>query len=504
MTKNPVRSAAAVGALAVLVLLAALSIRLPADAGTAAGDTQQGRSGPALHRQTRNKDPRLAKAWIFDRGGWTYVHLEGSPADIGYQHGYLVADKIEDLYKAWSLFDTHRTKHPWQDYRDAAEKILWPHIDSEYQQELDGIVAGLGARGVNLDRWDIVALNAMEEVPDYYFPIADAEKKAAGLAVPDVHLVAPGNCSAFVATGSYTKDHKPVIAHNNWTSFVNGARWRMIFDIVPEKGARIIQDGLPGVIISDDDFGISSYGLVVTETTITGFHGFDVNGKPEFVRARKALQYAHSIDEYVQIMNDGNNGGYANDWLLADRNTGEVARFEQGLKHTRLWRTKDGYFEGSNFASDPDVIKDETDFDVNDMAETPNARRLRWHQLLEENKGKIDVAMAEKFLGDHFDTYEKKEDADERSLCGHGESSPRGSKAFEWAPYQPDGAVEGKATDATMAARMELWARAGHPCGTDFKVQPFLQDHPEFGWMKPSLTDMIAGPWTQFKSGEKK
>src|SRR5512142_1951994 len=105
MTKNPVRSAAAVGALAVLVLLAALSIRLPADAGTAAGDTQQGRSGPALHRQARNKDPRLAKAWIFDRGGWTFVHLEGSPADIGYQHGYLVADKIEDLYKAWSLFD---------------------------------------------------------------------------------------------------------------------------------------------------------------------------------------------------------------------------------------------------------------------------------------------------------------------------------------------------------------------------------------------------------------
>ena len=34
---------------------------------------------------------------------------------------------------------------------------------------------------------------------------------------------------------------------------------------------------------------------------------------------------------YVKIMLDGNNGGYANDWLLGDRKTGEIARFELGL-----------------------------------------------------------------------------------------------------------------------------------------------------------------------------
>ena len=36
-------------------------------------------------------DPRLQKAYRFQQGGWTYVHLEGSPADIGFQHGYLLA-----------------------------------------------------------------------------------------------------------------------------------------------------------------------------------------------------------------------------------------------------------------------------------------------------------------------------------------------------------------------------------------------------------------------------
>ena len=109
----------------------------------------------------------------------------------------------------------------------------------------------------------------------------------------------------------------------------------------------MLMDGFPGVIVSDDDFGINSAGLMVTETTIAGFTLFDPNGKPEFMRARKALQYANSIDQYVQIMLDGNNGGYANDWLLADNNTGEIARFELGLKMHRVWRTKDGYLRRS-------------------------------------------------------------------------------------------------------------------------------------------------------------
>ena len=78
----------------------------------------------------------------------------------------------------------------------------------------------------------------------------------------------------------------------------------------------MLMDGFPGVITSDDDFVVNSAGLMITETTISNFHGWDPNGKPEFVRARKAMQYAGSIDDYVKIMLDGNNGGYANDWLL--------------------------------------------------------------------------------------------------------------------------------------------------------------------------------------------
>ncbi len=44
------------------------------------------------------------------------------------------------------------------------------------------------------------------------------------------------------------------------------------------------------------------------------------------------MQYASSIDEYVSIIKEGNNGGYANDWLVGDRKTGEIAYLELGLR----------------------------------------------------------------------------------------------------------------------------------------------------------------------------
>ena len=455
----------------------------------------------ALAKQDAAKpdESRLKPAYRFERNHWIYVHLEGSPADIGYQHGYLLAPEIEDGVNTVRVITTHSTKRDWNFYRNTAQNVLWKHVDAEYQQELQGIADGLQAHGVNLDVWDVVALNAMEELPDYYVPWLNKQEKRAGAPV----LKAPGNCSAVVATGSMTKDHKPVIAHSNWSDIATGSRWTIIFDIVPTHGYHMLTDGFPGVIVSDDDFGINSAGLMVTETTITGYALFDPNGVPEFVRARRAMQYASSIDDYVRIMLDQNNGGYANDWLLADNKTGEIARFEIGLNLHRVWRTKDGYFVGSNFPSDPEFIRKETDFDPNNMGNSPNARHKRWEELMAQNKGQIDVELAKQFLADHWDSFQGKEDRDERSLCGHMNDSPRGAPEWARPPYSPDGAVTAQAADSTMAKNMSLQAKAGFPCGEDFIADKFLKDHPEFDWQRPVLRDMKGNPWAEFKAADK-
>jgi hypothetical protein len=76
---------------------------------------------------------------------------------------------------------------------------------------------------------------------------------------------------------------------------------------------------------------MNSAGIIITETTIGGFSGYDPAGIPEFVRAREAAQYAASIDDFARIMKEGNNGGYANTWLVADTGKNEIGRLELGL-----------------------------------------------------------------------------------------------------------------------------------------------------------------------------
>src|SRR6266852_9840923 len=99
-----------------------------------------------------------------DQNGWIYTHLEGTPSEIGFQHGYLLAPEIEDVQKVVVLGLTHDSKKDYAFFRSAAEKVLWPHIEAQYRDELKGIVEGLKARNVALDLWDVVALNAWLEL----------------------------------------------------------------------------------------------------------------------------------------------------------------------------------------------------------------------------------------------------------------------------------------------------------------------------------------------------
>jgi hypothetical protein len=439
----------------------------------------------------------------FESGGWIYVHLEGSPSQIGFQHGQLLSAEIEDMVGVIRLENTHATRRDWDFFRDAARKQLWPHLDAEYRQELEGIAKGVQSKGVKLDVWDIVALNGGIELPQYYVPWLDKREHAKNAP----HILPEGRCSAFIATGNYTKGGKIVIAHNNWSSYAEGARWTVIFDIQPAAGMghRMLIDGEPGVITSQDDFGINDAGLLITETTITQFEGWNPDGKPEFMRSRKALQYASSIDEYVSIIKEGNNGGYANDWLIGDRKTGEIGYLELGLKNTPLWKSKDGYFVSSNFPRDPQLIKNETDgFDPGNLGSSPNARRVTFEKKMADSKGRIDVALAEQFMADHGDSYTGKVEADQRSLCGHVDTVKDGIPEWGWAPYYPGGAVTGKVADSDLAAHLSLIAHAGHPCGDDFLAAPFLDAHPEYSYLKPILKDMPSGPWTTFTAAEKK
>ena len=114
----------------------------------------------------------------------------------------MLAAEIKDGFEVQKLLLTHDGKKDWNFYRNAAKTVLWPHIEEQYRAEMQGISDGVTARGVKLDIWDIVALNAAEEW-SYYVKWYDDKH---GIKSKPASAAAPEHCSAFVATGSYTKD----------------------------------------------------------------------------------------------------------------------------------------------------------------------------------------------------------------------------------------------------------------------------------------------------------
>ena len=121
----------------------------------------------AATEEPRASMKSVGPGYRFEKDGWIYVHLEGSPEQIGFQHGALLSNEIADLLRVIKPFLANSAKRDWKFFRDASEKMLWQGIDAEYRAEIDGIVAGLESVGKKADRWDLVALNANQELPFY-------------------------------------------------------------------------------------------------------------------------------------------------------------------------------------------------------------------------------------------------------------------------------------------------------------------------------------------------
>lgn len=442
----------------------------------------------------------LRAAGRHERAGWTYLHVEGEPRECGFQHGYLMAREIADCFRIVKFDWKQQNGMEWSWLVENTKPFIQPAIDKENRAELSGIVEGMNAAGVPITYDDLVTYNAEIELESYWWPVA--QKTMTDNA--DFVRKPRQSCSSFIATGRMTADGGVVLGHNTMGDYIE-AFANVIIDIKPAHGHRILMQTQPGWIHSGTDFFITDAGLVGSETTIGGFEHFSEKGIPEFTRMRRAIQDASNIDEWCAIMKKGNNGGYANSWLVGDVNTGEIARLELGLKYVGFERKKDGFFTGSNVAEDLRILRLETNLRDDNISLSPIARRVRWRQLMKQNAGKIDIDLAEKMEGDCYDVTVGRENPGARTLSGHFELDPNGETSWSGGggvPFLPQGTFDGKVVDSRMARRMSFAARWGSSDGSAFDATSFLAAHPQFEWQTPYLKSRPAEPWVEFRAGE--
>src|SRR5947208_2648052 len=219
------------------------------------------------------------------------------------------------------------------------------------------------------------------------------------------------HCSAFAATGPATADGKIVFGHITMWNLHQASHFFVWLDVKPAKGHRVVMQTFPGGIYSGMDYYVSSSGLMLTETTLDQTR-FDPDGTPLASRARRAVQYADTIDDLVRELTVKNNGLYTNEWLIGDAKTDEIAVLELGTHAHRLRRSSknewllsgaEGFYWGCNNTKDLKV-RLETVADLGgrpkDASWRPSDRDLSWLTLYRRHRGKIDAAFGRMAFSD--------------------------------------------------------------------------------------------------------
>ncbi|MDQ1257018.1 MAG: hypothetical protein QG656_1619 [Candidatus Hydrogenedentes bacterium] len=211
--------------------------------------------------------------------------MEGTPEEMGFQHGRLLANHAKHImqegYLVKALWDRGYTR----EYVNAQSARMEKHFPPEYVAELQGMVKGLQAAG-----------------------FAEATYEDARLGVTQAELLhydadSPPGCSNFACWGQWTKGGRLLHGRNlDWNIEGDAQDDAVVLIWRPTGGVPFMMVGWAGGIGSVS--GMNAKGITIGEmTSMSPDATFD--GLPLFLIMRKVLQDAKTLDEAVAIMQKG-------------------------------------------------------------------------------------------------------------------------------------------------------------------------------------------------------
>jgi hypothetical protein len=441
-------------------------------------------AGPVADFQPDPKSvQRHGPAYRYPQAGWIVLHIEGEPYDRGYQHGKLLAQEIAGFVRCFAAQQSPKAPADgWRLTRSLVNSLFVRRYEKEYLEEMRGIADGATAAGAKyegrpIDLVDVIALNSWAEIETLDSALEATPTGLEGSRFPQQELRAkpepkPMHCSAFAATGPATADGKIVFGHITMFGLYASNFYNVWLDVQPAKGHRVLMQTYPAGIQSGMDYYMNDAGILVCETTIAQTK-FDVKGMALASRIRQALQYSDTIDQAVEILQNGNNGLYTNEWLLGDTKTNEIAMFELGTHKSKLWRSSknewvggtEGFYWGCNNTKDLEV-RLETLAGVNERPTNvvfhPSDRDKVWIQLFNKYRGKMDADF--------------------------------GKVAFTTPPLAAIHSLDAKFTTTEMARDLKTWALFGPPLGRTW--QPSDDEKQKY----PEIRPLVSNPWVVLHS----
>lgn len=268
------------------------------------------------------------------------LHIEGSHYEMGFQQGYLLADRIAGAYSSLFTFVAYQyypTKEEvvldgaqlnafYERLIQQSKKFFLSAIQNKTPQlfeEIQGMADGLAAKGSLFGFDDIVAMAALCDVMDNNMLFSDFFE----LAGNTVEMPKSGmGCSGFAAWGAATFDGRMIHGANQDLP-TNGILDQTIVTIAkPDTGNAFLQVSFPGWFLMSgmNEAGISTNEMASPSSDTNLIENPEI---PHTLLMRMIVQYANDLEEAKETIRIY---GGASGWniLVSDSNTREAVDIE--------------------------------------------------------------------------------------------------------------------------------------------------------------------------------
>lgn len=269
---------------------------------------------PAVHAATctiQNSNVESCSQTCLLDGGWieeldniTILHVSGSHYQMGFQHGYLLQEEVQQNIRAFL--------HYAKQYLSISELLLlWnisePYIPVDYIQEIQGI-----ADGANVSFSDIIASIMAVEYSDHgCFGIA-----AWGPATTDGRLY---HARSFDLPSTIQDPSSGRYAHENTILVVRQ----------PTNGSASISPSIAGSFHTGG--GMNAHGISLG-IQICWSNDQTFEGNPYHFRVQEVLDKATTAEEAIQILNTNRTHGF--NFIVSQADPAEGFALEQTANYT--------------------------------------------------------------------------------------------------------------------------------------------------------------------------
>ncbi|MDD2837283.1 MAG: C45 family autoproteolytic acyltransferase/hydrolase [Methanothrix sp.] len=393
----------------------------------------------------RARNDLLNKAYFKEQKGIKILHLKGSPYEMGYQHGHLLAAKIELMVKRTLLATAaYAAQQTGSDLERAEEMICIgqqkaePFIPREFKDEMRGIADGAKDAGADVTMQDILLWNTNYDQwciyahPHYWQ--CDGKSNTHGKTNSKANSPIPvtsGGCSSFCAWDEWAGGDGKLIFGKNEDNFNMPEQLdnRMMVIADPDEGFGHAFMTYPGMIGLDG--GLNEDGLEMM-TQLNSMQDESMQGCGIAIFTRYLLTHAGTVDDAIKIFRDTPRAaGIA--YHVADAKSKEAAVVETSSKMVSvrypmenvkaLWQTNHsncypGWMGYSGYNMVADQVKVNALKDISTIENWQNSlkdpynfyvqapsRFERYGQLIHQYYGRINVENAIKILSDCYDPY---------------------------------------------------------------------------------------------------